>query len=159
MARAVKEWIGQLIETATLEMKIPRRSLGSTTWRREDLSRGLEPDRCYFIQNEARVRGRRHFDLRRDPPPDLAVEVQITHHPIDRLKIYAALGVGEILRFDGERVHFLVLRKNGRYTQSTRSVALPFLSSADVNRYIEMFETTDENSVIAAFREWLQEQR
>jgi Uma2 family endonuclease len=74
-----KKLLGQLVEAATLERGIRRASLGSTTWRKQRKLIGLEPDECYYIQNEAKVRGRDDIDLKYDPPPDLAIEVDITH--------------------------------------------------------------------------------
>lgn len=53
------------------------RSLGSRTWNREDLARGLEPDQCYYIQNEVLVRKVEQIDLNQFPPPDLAIEIDI----------------------------------------------------------------------------------
>jgi Uma2 family endonuclease len=150
----MKELIGQLLEMATLERNIPRSSFGSTTWRRRDLAKGLEPDRCYYIQHEPQVRGRDDLDLRRDPPPDLVIEVDISHHPMDRAGIYAALGVPEVWRFDGERVEFLKL-SGATYDRVSQSVALPFITSNDINRFLAMFNSMDENSVLRAFREWL----
>ena len=104
-----KKAIGGLVEILTLELDIPMRRLGSTTFRQKALQKGLEPDECYYIANEAAVRGKRRFDLRRDPPPDLVVEIDITHRAIDREKIYAAMGVPEIWRFDGRRLACLHL--------------------------------------------------
>jgi Uma2 family endonuclease len=80
-----KKLIGRLIEAFTEEMNIEIRSLGSRTCDREDLARGLEPDQCYYVQNEAIVRGKDQIDLRRDPPPDLAVEIDITTSSINQL--------------------------------------------------------------------------
>lgn len=94
-----KKLIGRLIEALSLERNIPISSLGSTTWKRQDLLKGLEPDECYFIQSERLVHGRFDLDLSKDPPPDLAVEMDITNHPMDRLAIHAALGVGEVWHY------------------------------------------------------------
>src|ERR1700722_19725462 len=74
-----KKRVGRLIEMATLEWDIPIYSLGSTTWKRRDLRKGLEADECYYIQKELQVRGRDDLDLKRDPPPDLALEVDVTN--------------------------------------------------------------------------------
>ncbi|MEM7204057.1 MAG: Uma2 family endonuclease [Planctomycetota bacterium] len=76
---------------------------GSTTWRREDLDRGLEPDECYWVENEPNVRGRRELDLRVDPPPDLPIEVDVHASSVDRVKIYAALGCRGGWRSTGAR--------------------------------------------------------
>ena len=90
-----KKLIARLLEMMTLELNIPIASLGSTTWRRRELDKGLEPDECYYVQSEPHVRRKLDID-RRDPPPDLVIEVEFTHHPADRHAIYAALGIREV---------------------------------------------------------------
>jgi Uma2 family endonuclease len=74
----------RLLDTLTLELRIQIRGGRSTTFRRPDLKRGLEPDNCYWIQSEPAVRGKPVIDLATDPPPDLAIEIDITHSSIDR---------------------------------------------------------------------------
>jgi Uma2 family endonuclease len=150
----VKKLLGRMIEVASLELDIPISSFGSTTWKRKDLGKGLEADECYYVQNELQVRGRDDIDLANDPPPDLAVEVEITHHPLDRKPIYAALGVFEIWRFDGSRVQFL-RKSGGDYNVVERSEAIPALTSEDVNHFLEAFAGNNETAVVRQFREWL----
>jgi Uma2 family endonuclease len=82
-----KKLLGRLIETATEELDLEIRSLGDRTCDREDLARGLEPDQCYYIQHEAQVRGIAQIDLAQFPPPDLAVEVDITSSSLNRLAV------------------------------------------------------------------------
>src|SRR4029079_3790617 len=88
--------IGRCIDAWTEEFQIPIRSCRSTTFRREDLDRGLEPDNCYYIAHEASMRGKDEVDLTIDPAPDLAVEVDVHSSSLDRMSIYAALGVSEV---------------------------------------------------------------
>lgn len=71
-------------------------ALGSTTLRREDLERGFEPDSCFYIQNEERIRSKDRIDLEVDPPPDLVIEIDITSPSLDKNSIYARRGVPEI---------------------------------------------------------------
>jgi Uma2 family endonuclease len=150
-----KKRVGRLIEMATLEWSIPVNSLGSTTWRRRDLLKGLEADECYYIQHEAQVRSRDDLDLSRDPPPDLAVEIDITYSPMSRQSIYAGLGVNEVWRYDGKGIQFLKLQPGGRYTPIERSEALPRLTPADIDRFLAMFGTLDETSIFKSFRDWV----
>src|SRR5262245_37853905 len=97
---SIHEWYGRIlgrcVETATMELGIDIRSGGSTTFRREDLERGLEPDECYYILNEPRVRGKDNLDLSVDPPPDLAIEVDVTRTSTGKMTIYAAIGIPEL---------------------------------------------------------------
>lgn len=111
------------------ELGVDVYSLGSTTFKREDLQRGLEPDACFYGQNQAAIRGKDKLDLNVDPPPDLAVEIDITHSSIDKLGIYGALGVPEVWRYDGERVEMLV-HAGDHYVAGARSQAFPAVSAA-----------------------------
>jgi Uma2 family endonuclease len=89
----LKSVLGRLVDAYAQEMGIDIAATGSTTLKLELKKRGLEPDESYYIQNEAAMRGRVDLDLERDPPPDLAIEVEITRSALDKLGIYAALGV------------------------------------------------------------------
>ena len=151
-----KKRIGRLVETTTEELAIEIRSLGSTTWNRRDLQQGLEPDQCYYIQNEGRVRGKDDLDLTVDPPPDLAIEVDNTYSSLNRLAIYAALGVPEVWRFDGETLTLYRLEE-GRYEIQETSTALPLLSQADILRFLQASQTMGETSWVRSFRQWVRE--
>lgn len=98
---------------------------------REDLSRGLEPDQYYYIQNETQVCGIAQIDLTQFPPPDLAVEVDITSSSLNRFSIYADLRVPEVCRYDGRSLTIYTLQV-GEYQESDRSTALSILKAEDV---------------------------
>jgi Uma2 family endonuclease len=151
----IKKLAGRLIEMASFERDVPISSFGSTTWKRQDLKKGLEPDECYYVQNEPRVRGRTDIDLTRgDPPPDLAVEIDVTNSPISRPSVYAALGVPELWRYDGERFHFVRRTAAGAYEPIAASDALPFMTAEVVDRFVTL-ALADENAGMRAFRDWL----
>lgn len=121
------ELIGRFVTAITEELNIEIRSLGSRTCQREDLARGLEPDKCFYIQNEAIVRSLEQIDLNEYPPPDLVIEIDITSSSINRLGIYIALGVPEIWRYDNGRLVILRL-EDGEYKECNRSPSLPLLT-------------------------------
>lgn len=152
-----KKFIGRMVEALSLVLRIPIRSLGNTTWRRKDVRRGLESDECYYVQREKEIRGKLDIDLRRDPPPDLAIEVELTHHPVDRENVYASLGIPELWHYDGQRMTCHLLGPDGRYAPAERSAAFPFLRPADLEPFIAMLPATDETSIIAAFHDWVGE--
>jgi Uma2 family endonuclease len=89
----VKTAIARLLEAYADAMEIEIEGLGSTTFKRKDLLRGLEPDECYYVAHAADVAGKHKLDLKVDPPPDLAIEVEISPPDVARVPIYAALGV------------------------------------------------------------------
>ena len=91
-----KKLLGRFVEALTEELNVEIRSLGSRTCNREDLARGLEPDQCYYIQNEQVVWDKDQIDFHQDPPPDLVIEIDITSSSINRLELYADLGVPEV---------------------------------------------------------------
>jgi Uma2 family endonuclease len=130
---------------------------GSTTFRREDLDRGLEPDQCFYIEGAERVRGKDQIDLERDPPPDLVVEVEITRRTLDRGAIYAALGVPEMWRDDGRQVRVYRLGKDGRYEECDGSPSFPGVSLEDINRFMDLSQNTDEVAWGRAIRAWAKE--
>jgi Uma2 family endonuclease len=152
----LKKLIGQMVEIVCLERSIPRLSAGSTTVRREDLRKGLEPDECYYLQHEKQVRGRKRLHLPEDPPPDLVVEIDVTHRALDRERIYEALGVPEIWRFDGRRIEFLVLLA-GSYRARSASRAFPFIQASDLQRFLERLVKEGETTGLRAFRDWVRE--
>src|SRR5207302_9413364 len=111
------QFLGRLIVALTEELGLPIKGGGSVTMRRRRRRRGLEADECFWIANAARMAGRRRLDLRTDPPPDLALEVDVTHSSLDRMGIYAALGVPEVWPLDGDTLTFPVPGKDGAYTE------------------------------------------
>ncbi len=151
----VKRLIGRMVETLTLELAIPVRSGGSTPLKEELAERGLEPDECYYVDNELVVRGREDLTLESDPPPDLAVEVEISRSALDRMGIYATLGVSEVWRCDGTHLRIERLRSDGAYEPCTHSVCFPDLAATEVDRFLANRHGTDETTWARSFRDWV----
>ena len=147
--------LGRMIEIISLELNIPIEPLGSTTFRREDLAKGLEPDECYYVQHAADVRHKGELDLTVDPPPDLAIEIGITRRSIAREPIYAALGVPELWRFNSQQFTMLALGADGRYLAITQSLAFPFLPPSTVESFLRRLETEEQTVVLRDFRDWV----
>jgi Uma2 family endonuclease len=147
----------QMVELYTLVLKIPRKNGGSTTFRREAEQRGLEPDGCYWIQNEPAMCGKEDWDSESDPPPDLAIEVDITHSSLDRMGIYASLGIPEVWRFDSETLTFNLLQ-GGEYVLGTRSRALPGLPPAELARFLDRRTEEGEIALMSSFQAWVRKQ-
>jgi Uma2 family endonuclease len=146
----------QLIVVLTDELNLPRASCGSMTCDREDLLRGIEPDECFYIANEPHVRGR-PIRFPEDPPPDLAVEIDFTRNSVGRLAIYAAIGVPEVWRYDGNVVTFYRLA-SGSYVAIDRSEIFPFLTGAAIGDVFQRWARTDETTLVRSFRQWVREQ-
>jgi len=115
--------IERFILVLTVQLDLPLKTMGSTTLGLEHLIKGAEPDNAYYIQNQHLVKGR-DVDLSQDPPPDLVVEVDITHTDIKKLELYASLGVPEFWRYDG-RVWRIYALENGVYREMESSPTFP----------------------------------
>ncbi len=115
--------IERFIIILTMELDLPLKTMGSTTLGIKDLLKGAEPDDAYYIQNQPLVKGR-NVDLTKDPPPDLVVEVDITHTDINKLELYATLGVPEFWRYNGQVWRIYTL-KDGRYQELENSPTFP----------------------------------
>ena len=116
----------------------------------------IEPDDCFYIQNEAKIRGKTRLDLTVDPPPDLALEIDVTSrtHP----HIYATLGVPELWRFEQERLQINLLQGK-TYAEVEFSPTFPDLPLKDViSKYLEQVKLIGRNKTMKAFRAWVREQ-
>jgi len=149
--------IALLVEVVAEEMDLDLENLGSTTFKREDLQRGFEPDSCFYIQNEGRVRGKEEIDPDVDPPPDLVIEVDITSPSLDRFPIYAHFGVPEVWRYDGERIMIYELR-NAEYVEVAESPALPWFTGDVLTRFAKEGLAARRRSWMRRVREWAREQ-
>lgn len=144
-----------LIRVLTEEMNLPLSCYGDMTCDKKKAQRGLEPDECFYIQNEPAVRLKDDIDLTVDPPPDLAVEIELSRARRDRLSVYAGVGVPEVWRYNGKRLTCQVLSNDGKkYVESNVSRAFPKLQLADLQRFVELRTQLDETSLIRSFREW-----
>jgi Uma2 family endonuclease len=150
-----KEIVGDLIKALLEELDMEFRSLGSTTFRKPD-AQGLEPDQCFYIANESAIRGKKRIDLSVDPPPDLALEIDITSrtHP----SIYEALQVPELWQFDQGELQINVL-ESGKYQEMPQSPTFPGLALKQaIPQYLRESKTLGRNRVLKAFRQWIREQ-
>jgi Uma2 family endonuclease len=148
------ELFGSLIRLIAAELKVPLIGGGSTTFRSQASGVGLEPDRCFYIQHVAAVTGKQELDLAIDPPPDLVVEIEISRRMLDRLDLYARLGVPEVWRCDGRRLEVLLLTSDG-YQTSIQSAAFPRIPIDQVIPILDQSWLTDETQWAEAVRQWI----
>jgi Uma2 family endonuclease len=148
-----KKIIGNLVEILLEELDIEFWSLGSTTFDEEKMDAGVEPDDCFYIENEAAVRGKDRIDLTVDPPPDLAIEIDITSRT--RFNNYQVLGFPELWRWNGKKLEINIL-VNGKYIESNNSRIFPNLPIVQViPEYLKRCKTDGRNATMKAFRAWL----
>ena len=151
-------FLGRMIGNMAVELNLPISTGGSTTFQRADLERGLEPDECFWIANEMAVREKLEIDLATDPPPDLAIEIDISPSRLDRPRVYAALRVPEIWRYDGEELNIDLLQADGEYRSSATSLSFPFLPVNELARFLSLVHQSGETECMRIFIRWLREQ-
>jgi Uma2 family endonuclease len=149
--------LDKLIVALIEELKLEYNLFGSMTIKRQDMKAGKEPDSCYYIQNEARVRGKIELDFTVDPPPDLALEIDITSSSINQLEIYADLGIPEVWRYDGHTIHFYQLQGK-KYVECDRSPTFPILAAPKVSEFLEQCKTIGVATSSNQFRAWVRNQ-
>ena len=148
--------VSNLVEALLEELDIEFWCLGSTTFKNELMQQGIEPDNCFYIQNEKAIRGKDRLDLSIDPPPDLALEIDLISrtHP----NIYAKLGVPELWRFEQGKLQINSLQ-NGKYVEVKFSPNFPnFSLQAIIPQYLNQCKTEGRNKTMKAFRQWVREQ-
>lgn len=145
--------IGDLVKAILEEIDIEFRSLGSTTFENEQMLAAVEPDDCFYIQNEAVIRGKKRLDLTVDPPPDLAIEIDITSKT--KLASYQNLRVSELWRYNGQKLEINLLQA-GKYIQSNQSLIFPNLPITEaIPEYLERSKVIGRNATMKLFRAWL----
>lgn len=134
------------------------RNLGSTTFRREDLSRGFEPDSCFYVGHEPAVRGKAQIDLSRDPPPDLVIEIDITSGSLDKFPLYRQVGVPEIWRYDGRRLTIHQMTDDG-YEASESSRVFAGVRATDLGRLLQESLTRPSTEWFRSLQDWAGRQK
>ncbi|HLG15253.1 MAG TPA: Uma2 family endonuclease [Blastocatellia bacterium] len=150
---AIRHTLGLLVEILAEELNTDVYGLGSTTFRRVDLQRGFEPDGCFYVSREASARGKERIDLTIDPPPDLVIEIDVSHPSLDKFPIFAAVGVPEVWRYDEDHLGVFKL-ENGQYIESTESTALPGVTAEVLSRFLSDSQHLRRTEWLRAVRQW-----
>jgi Uma2 family endonuclease len=151
-------FIESLILIIADELDFNLKKFGSLTLKSSQYQQGVEPDSCYYIAQEPRVRNHQNIDLTIDPPPDLVLEIDITNTSLNKLPIYANLGVPEVWRYDGRNLNVFVLdQENKQYQTVGQSQAFPFLDIQLIPRLMQRSLEIGETATLKQFRQWLRE--
>ena len=150
--------LAALAEITGVETNRDFEATGGTTFLRRDLRKAFEPDSSFYLRHAATVRGMWDLDLQVDPPPELVIEVDLTHSFLDRFRIWAAIGVAEVWRYDGERVRFHTLEANA-YHEIEESLSLPPMTAEQATVFLELERR--ETAIVwdRAVREWIRSAR
>jgi len=146
-ARLIEKMVFVFAEKLDVELE----SYGETTWKRRKLARGIQADCCYYVLNADRVIGKAAIDLESDPPPDIAVGIDIPNESLSKFTIYAALRVPEIWRYDDRKLHFYVLTGSS-YRQTSESRFLAGLKPEMLADALELSKTAGQRSALRSFR-------
>jgi Uma2 family endonuclease len=153
-----KELILLLANALAEELNIEFESFGSTTFKREMLAKGAEPDTCFYVQHASSVAGNDEIDLNTEPPPDVVVEVDVAHTSQTKLELYASLGVPEVWHYDHKGLKFYHL-SGGSYEERPASVSFPIVTSEVLNQFLELAKSCGRRLVLQSFREFIRERQ
>jgi Uma2 family endonuclease len=152
-----KSLMDRFVRILARELRVPVMPTGSTTWSREDLDKGLEADESFYLGDLERIADPDNVDLEVDPPPDLAIEIEITRSALDRVGIYGALRVPELWRFNGKTIRVLLLQDDETYLDSPTSAAFPDVPIDEIARFAAREGIRDENAYLEEFSAWVRE--
>ena len=136
------------------ETGVALESLGSTTYKQEWLKRGVEPDGCFYVQNAASMIGVRDIDLKTDPPPDIVVEIDVSHESTSKFAIYAGMGVPELWHYDGRKAQIYQLMDQ-RYVEAAASPTFPMITNEALARFAKQSRSEGQTAALRSFRDWL----
>jgi Uma2 family endonuclease len=148
-----KKVLGRFVETLAEELELQIYPLGSTTLKRPELS-GAEPDECFYFRNIGAVRGKKRLDLGTDPVPDLVLEVDLTSSSVNRLEIYAGMGVAEVWIYDGYSLVVKQLQGQG-YITALNSQFFPGVPISEMVDFLRQAEMIDYLELVRMFRVWV----
>jgi Uma2 family endonuclease len=154
----LSECLGHLVVGIAARLGIPCEPAGEATYRRREKGAGLEGDRTFhFGANAVTMRGGRDYDFSVDPPPDLAIEVEVSHPADEAVEAWGRARVPEVWRFDatGFKCSFWRRREDGSYERITRSLWLPQLSADDIVDLVREAEASGMGSSIARLPGWV----
>ncbi|MEO8495120.1 MAG: Uma2 family endonuclease [Planctomycetota bacterium] len=150
--------LGRMVSVFTEENDIEACSSAGTTFKRDDVERGFEADESYYIANEEAVRGKDEIDLSIDPPPDLAIEVDISRSSMSKFAIYRSIGVPELWRYDGNEILVYCLDESGEYARCDASRVLPNFPFVEAQGVLSRRHEESDTSLIKKFRDFVRSQ-
>ena len=150
-----KEIIGDLVKLLLDAMEVNFEALGSTTFKNKQMQQALEADTCFYIRNYAAVIGKNSLDLTVDPPPDLAIEIDITSRT--KFDNYRLLGVPELWRYTRRGLEIKLLEA-GNYVGVNYSPNFPGIPIIElINQYVQQSLSLGRSAAIRGFRGWVKE--
>lgn len=150
-----KEIIGDIVKILLEALNINFEPLGSTTFKNESMNQAVEPDACFYLQNYQAVIGKNRLNLELDPPPDLAIEIDLTSRT--QLDNYRLLGVPELWRYSQSGLQVNLLEE-GEYIESSTSPNFPGIPIIElINKYVKQSQAVGRSEAMRDFKSWLKE--
>lgn len=151
-----KCFISDLIAIIADEMNLNIKKMGSLTLKKETIKKGVEPDACYYLKNEPLVRHKQDIRLDFDPPPDLVLEIDMSNSSLNKLPIYAVLGVTEIWRYNGNNLTGFVLNNDSQYYEESKySLTFSWLELSQLIPFLQQSLRDGETKTLRDFRQWV----
>ena len=150
-----KVLIGDMVKILLEELDLDNECFGSSTFKRQDMAKGIEPDDCFYIENSAQMISKDRIDLTVAPPPDLAIEVDVTSKT--GLDAYQSLGVPELWRLEDGQLRISLLQ-NGQYQDANFSPHFPNFPIIDgISQFLAHSQTEGRSQTLKAFRQWVRD--
>lgn len=149
----LKHDLATLVEVIAEAMELDIVGAASTTFQREDLAQGFEPDACFYLQNASRIRGQKRIDLHIDPAPELVIEIDITHPSLNKFPIFAGLGIPEVWRYHRQALTIFKL-EGETYREQESSEVFRGVKGEDLTRLIEDSQAMKRPAWLRGVREW-----
>jgi Uma2 family endonuclease len=142
-----------LVELLAAELEMDIEGAASTTFQREDLAQGFEPDASFYLQHATLIRGHKQIDLHTDPPPELVIEIDITHPSLNKFPIFAGLGIPEVWRY--HRHALTIFKLEGEtYSAQTGSELFPGVTGEALTRLITESQQMKRTEWLRNVRKW-----
>lgn len=132
----IKKFLARLLECHAEERGWVFQGYGSWTLENEPRKCAVEPDECYVL------------DLQNREVPDIAIEVEWSHHNPGKLEIYRRLGVREVWRWAGGTIVVHRLRDGG-YEEIRPSALLP---EVDLDLLAQLVTEEDQTATVRRYR-------
>ena len=96
---------------------------------------GLEPDACFYINNYQAILGKRKLDLSIDPPPDLAIEIDVTS--FTRIEDYVTLAIPEVWIYKANELKIYIFVDDSYVETDTSPIFSGFAIKKIVAQYVD----------------------
>jgi Uma2 family endonuclease len=148
----IRVMISSFVKALLDELAIDFEGYGSTTFKAKAKRAGLEPDDCFYIQNNVAMRGLRKLNMAIDPPPDLAIEVDVTSKT--KFDVYRTLGVPELWLYD--KTLKIYILSDGEYIESELSPTFGNIPVRDIiPQFLELSLSEGRSAAMRDFRAWM----